>query len=709
MRILMAAQQMGLGGAETHVLDLCRALKAAGHEVAVVSAGGLLTGELERAGIRHITLPLHRKDPISLCRSLNGLRLLFSRESFDYVHAHARIPAALLGFLAARRNDVRLVTTCHSDFRVTPLLRRLTRWGDAVMAVSPDLSAYLEREYGVPRSRIFQTVNGIDTDRFSPAPHPPGRRILCVTRMDRGTDAAAEALLGIFPRLLSSFPDASLTLVGGGSRLSLLRNAADRINRSAGRPAVTCTGGLADVLPELRKADLFVGVSRAALEAMGCGLPVILAGAEGFAGFPADEASLDRESRSNWCCRGSEPLTEERLLACLERVLRDPAALAAAGRRNRAYAVSRVSVRVMADDYLRFYESRPLRTLFRDADALFSGYYGQGNYGDDLTLRSLADGLHRLLPDVRLRALTARPRQAERAYGVSCAGAFRPVALHRALRRCGTLVSGGGTLLQDATSARSLWYYTHVLFYAAAHGAGTVLYGCGVGPLLRDGSRERVRRAARQASLICLRDPESLRLLTSLAGDGKAVLSADPVWPLLPGADGCGTPVLAVALHGSRVDFRGRRSFSAFLRRLVPLLREYCRETGLSPVFVPLQPRADGRLCRRLAEETGGTVDGAEVLSRASLILTNRLHGAMAGAAANVPSLLVSRDPKLASLAAAVGLLPPAAPEEISAELLRSAAVRLPEGTSVARLRAQAESSLAALADAVLAGRRGAP
>ena len=44
------------------------------------------------------------------------------------------------------------------------------------MAVSEDIKAYLIREYHLPPEHIFVTINGIDTDKFSPA--VSGERVL---------------------------------------------------------------------------------------------------------------------------------------------------------------------------------------------------------------------------------------------------------------------------------------------------------------------------------------------------------------------------------------------------------------------------------------------------------------------------------------------------------------------------------------------------
>ena len=107
MRILLASTRMGIGGAETHIYELVLALKKNGHTVTVVSAGGKYAEMLEKAGVRHVTLPLADKNPIRVVKAYRGLKALIKKEKYDLVHAHARIPAFICGLL--QKNFLRSV------------------------------------------------------------------------------------------------------------------------------------------------------------------------------------------------------------------------------------------------------------------------------------------------------------------------------------------------------------------------------------------------------------------------------------------------------------------------------------------------------------------------------------------------------------------------------------------------------------------------
>lgn len=361
-RILFAAMTMRTGGAETHILTLASELVRRGHSVTVASDGGELEDELRSAGVGVEHIPLNRKEAFSVFRTRRQLEALLRRESFDVIHAHARIPAFVCGRVA-RRHRIPFVTTVHSPFRVTPLLRRVTDWGERVLAVSPDLAAYITTQYGFDPAYVTLTVNGVDPVCFSPAGagerealcrklglRADVRRVICVSRIDPDADTMPLMLAQIAPDLVRAVPDAEILIVGDGSDMNTLRILAEQANRVTGREAVRLAGSTVSVADYLRISDCFAGVSRSALEAMACGLPAVLGGNGGYLGiFGAESRPLAR--KTNFCCRYCPPLLAFPLLRDLCAEL----AMSAAERQeqaeyNREVVLSDYSVGRMADD-----------------------------------------------------------------------------------------------------------------------------------------------------------------------------------------------------------------------------------------------------------------------------------------------------------------------------------------------------------------------
>ena len=97
MKILMATMGLDIGGAETHIVELAKELKHQGHDVLIVSNGGVYVPEVEAAGIRHYRAPLNQRSAGAMYRARRILKQVIRKERPDVVHAHARIPAFLCG------------------------------------------------------------------------------------------------------------------------------------------------------------------------------------------------------------------------------------------------------------------------------------------------------------------------------------------------------------------------------------------------------------------------------------------------------------------------------------------------------------------------------------------------------------------------------------------------------------------------------------
>lgn len=94
---------------------------------------------------------------------------------------------------------------------------------------------------------------------------------------------------------------------------------------------------------------------------------------------------------------------------------------------------------------------------------LISGYYGFDNIGDESILRTLITSLREKIPDCRLTVLSHNPASTREKYGVEAVERMSPGAILRAVRRCDMLISGGGSLLQDVTSSKSIHYYLFII------------------------------------------------------------------------------------------------------------------------------------------------------------------------------------------------------------------------------------------------------
>ena len=85
MRVLQILPSLHVGGVERGVIDLARAMKKRGEYPVVMSSGGELTAELQKIGVPHYTLPVHKKSLLSLSLVPKIVEIIH-RERIEVVH-----------------------------------------------------------------------------------------------------------------------------------------------------------------------------------------------------------------------------------------------------------------------------------------------------------------------------------------------------------------------------------------------------------------------------------------------------------------------------------------------------------------------------------------------------------------------------------------------------------------------------------------------
>jgi len=295
-----------------------------------------------------------------------------------------------------------------------------------------------------------------------------------------------------------------------------------------------------------------------------------------------------------------------------------------------------------------------------------SGYYGYGNIGDEAVLRSILCGLCAKLPGCRVYVLSSDRSSLPDIDGIEIIPKDRrdPVAVIGALLDSQLFISGGGSLLQDKTSAKSLSYYCALLHLAKLCRCKIFVFANGIGPLKNE---KKCKRALCLADVVSVRDEDSLAIARRLMQKkGAPILSADPLFAhpfenrrhfLSPiRANGITSPYFAVSL---RTCTDGSRTDTAPLEKAFLTLRS----EGLTPVFVSMQDSFDLKISRELADKVGGTVahvqDASELyylLEKASFAVGMRLHFLLTAAMAGTPSVALSYDCKVDSCMRGLGV-----------------------------------------------------
>ena len=322
---------------------------------------------------------------------------------------------------------------------------------------------------------------------------------------------------------------------------------------------------------------------------------------------------------------------------------------------------------------------------------LLSGYYGFGNIGDEALRDVIVRELRSRYPYATIDVLSAQPELTAHDLGVVSTPRAHLGAVKRAIDGADVVLSGGGGLLQNSTSLKSLVYYAGIIRSAIRAGKKTMIFAQSIGPLDFLG-KQTVRECCKGLGAATVRDERSQRLLASLLPELSVVRGADPVFlydPPLEPVDlaACGLsaqtdPLVVVAV-------RKTAHFSDVATLVAAAADRLAERYGARIAFVPFAgvPDAEAativiRKCRsKPALVALDSLDAvAAAIARAKVVIGVRLHALILAVRFRVPFLAVPYDPKVTGLTDDIAYplaplwdlrarIPPAAAERLADEV----------------------------------------
>jgi glycosyltransferase involved in cell wall biosynthesis len=255
--------------------------------VACIRLQGGRRAELERAGVPVAEFSFPSFGSWRLLAAASRLARYLKRHRIRLVHTFD-VPANIFGVPVACACRVPVVLSSQRAYRhLTPgpyhrLLKLTDRMVDGTVVNSANLLEHLVQSDRVRPSRLTLIRNSVDTARYSPGPGsaealPHCAPVIGSTAMLR-PEKGVRTLLEAFAALARKSPSAGLLLVGGGPMLGELEA---RVQELGLADRCLLTGAVADVLPWLRRMDIFVlpslseALSNSLMEAMAAGCAVV--------------------------------------------------------------------------------------------------------------------------------------------------------------------------------------------------------------------------------------------------------------------------------------------------------------------------------------------------------------------------------------------------------------------------------------------------
>lgn len=297
------------------------------------------------------------------------------------------------------------------------------------------------------------------------------------------------------------------------------------------------------------------------------------------------------------------------------------------------------------------------------SEIVISGYYGFGNAGDEAMLAAMIEVLTELASDIMITVISGNPEDTRNRHGVGAVYRLNYPEIARILTRSQLLISGGGSLLQDVTSERSLYYYLSIMLLAKKLGTPVMLYAQGIGPVQGAFARSAMRYIGNMVDLITVRDEGSLEELKRLNVMKPPIhVTADPVLAMHQVDKQIGRRILRKAGVESNIPLIGIsvrewKDWKHYKQVLVEAADQLAEEFGAKIVFLPMQWPEDCAVSRKMAirtkknaivlDEEYTTSELLSLVGNFDMLIGIRLHALIFAAVMHVPMVGISYDPKI--------------------------------------------------------------
>jgi len=287
---------------------------------------------------------------------------------------------------------------------------------------------------------------------------------------------------------------------------------------------------------------------------------------------------------------------------------------------------------------------------------VLAGHFGCGNLGDDAILLGFVQAIG---SQFDLTVMSGAPEDTYRLYGLRSIPRMDMGAFGEEIDKADALVFPGGSIFQDATSARSVAYYSNLVKRAKKSGKKVFMVGQGVGPLTSFFGKRMAAAAFNAADAIICRDPSSPSALKEIGVTRPVRVGADLAF-LLP--DQPPSDDASFAVGNMKTVGIAPRPYGKNPKEAVQMFGDLARllfQANMMPVLIEMDSKHDGPLILEISKSQGGKVPDIRKLNtpmqvqgrmaRMDSLIAMRLHAGILATTVGVPPFMVSYDPKVAA------------------------------------------------------------
>ncbi|MCL1925053.1 MAG: polysaccharide pyruvyl transferase CsaB [Defluviitaleaceae bacterium] len=657
------------GGAKTHVFTLLTALSEEIDVTVACFMEGVFYNEVKNLPIKSILLKQKFRNDLTI---INPLVSHIKKENYDIIHAHGARANFIAMFLRPFI-DKPIVTTIHSDYNLdfteniykkyvyTSLNKVSLSFADYYIAVSNNFKQMLvERNY--ESNKIFTVYNTIDFEQkpeieneqnfFKTFPHTVREKIKKET--SASTPPNTVGIIGRFDKVkgheifikaaaivLKYEPNTIFLLAGEGPEEQNLKKLAKNLNIEKN---IIFLGFVEDIFSFINVININVLTSYSEsfpyvlLEGALLKKPTISTAVGGV-------TDLIKENKTGMLANpGDYKQIAKKIIA----LIKNKPHAEKLGKNLFEHASKNFSKESMKRRHIEIYEE----ILNDKFDIVLSGYYGFDNSGDDALLKAVIETIRKYKPDVRILVLSKQPKQTMEEHNVKAINRYDYVSISKYFKASKLFIYGGGSLIQDATSTKSLFYYTFLLKLAKRSGMKLMVYGNGIGPINKITNIKRAKEALALCDYISLREDGSYKEIKALGiNTDKVTLTVDPAFALEPGET-----KFRAKKEFFIVSCRNWKDNDPYLAdKIAHVVLEKSIEYDLEPIYMPMHEN-DKEILERIMRkakvrgrmlEVKSVSEMIAIIKEARFVLSMRLHTLVYAISTNTPVIGISYDPKV--------------------------------------------------------------
>ena len=320
-------------------------------------------------------------------------------------------------------------------------------------------------------------------------------------------------------------------------------------------------------------------------------------------------------------------------------------------------------------------------------NVLISGYYGFNNTGDEAMIETMSILLAKR--NYGLIVLSSNPEKTKELYNVQAYDRSKLSQVIKAIKKADIVVSGGGTLFQDITSKKSIWYYLAIVKIAQLMRKKVCVAYQGMGPIDTKLYRKMTRKLLNKKSvkLVALRDNQAIEYAKEMGiKEDKMTFSSDMVFMMQPPAKERCLKILKDNVHnyeeGQKLigfsvrEWKDKDRTDLFAELADKLVEKYNARIVFFPFHKPKDAEISKIIMHKMKHESAAVLMPnrylpSEILGTMGLMNVNvgvRLHSLVFSAVMNVPTVGISYDPKIDGFLEMINMTPVCTYEEISVE-----------------------------------------